>query len=307
MNILHIVVGVLVIVGIVGFIGKYVLLDRGILPTQSEYRVNWEDVRALAQANPEELPLRVNSVPIAEGKFPKWAVVAGGADQDFLTNFTSFQAVYPHTSIIIDAPFSKAQFKKLSFSTVYHEDRFAAMQQAMQQAEHIVVTHEHSDHIGGIAQSPVFDLIWPKVLLTLEQIHGPAIQQSQFPEGALKNAKPLNYDMYHRLAPGVVLIKAPGHTPGHQMVYVQIQTGEEFLLIGDVMWNEVNLKRQTARPLLVSLFLRQNRRQVVQQIRWLHDAIYQNPQTTIHPVISHDPEQRQRYVQQGLLGTAFEL
>jgi hypothetical protein len=153
----------------------------------------------------------------------------------------------------------------------------------------------------------VLEQIWPKVLLTKEQLHGPTIKDAQFPDGLLETASPLEYETYHRLAPGIVLIKAPGHTPGHQMVYIQLQNGEELLIIGDVVWNEANLKRQTIRPLLVSVFLRQNRRQVAHQMRWLHETIYQNAQETIHLVISHDPEQRQRYLHQGLLGDAFEF
>lgn len=79
------------------------------------------------------------------------------------------------------------------------------------------------------------------------------------------------------------------------------------MLIGDMIWNEANLQRQTSRPLLISLVLRQDRTQTTNQIRWLHDTVYQNAQETIHLVISHDPEQRQQYIQQGLLGDTFEL
>jgi glyoxylase-like metal-dependent hydrolase (beta-lactamase superfamily II) len=307
MEIVVILVSGFGIIGIVGLSGKYLLLDRGSWPGQSEYRVDLEEVRALARAESDALPIRVNSVVIAEGEFPKWAVVAGGSTQAYPTNFTSFQVVYGDKTVIIDAPFNKAQFEKLPFGTTFHEERFAAMQQAMQQAEQIVVTHEHGDHIGGIAQSPVLKQIWPNVLLTKEQIHSPTIKDAQFPDGLLETASPLEYETYHRLAPGIVLIKAPGHRPGHQMVYIQLQNGKELLVIGDVVWNEANLKRQTARPLLVSLFLRQNRTQVTHQMRWLHDAIYQNAQEAIHLVISHDPEQRQRYLHQGLLGDAFEF
>lgn len=304
MKIVLICVGVLVIIGI---IAKYILLDRGSLPEQSAYRVNLEDVRSLVQAESQDLPIRLNSIAIAEGVFPKWAVVAGGSAQGYPTNFASLQVVYDDKTVVIDVPFSKAQFEKLPFGTIFHEDRFTAMQQAMQQAEQIVVTHEHGDHIGGIAQSPVLEQIWPKVRLTQEQLHSPTIKDAQFPDGFLETASSLEYDAYHRLAPGIVLIKAPGHTPGHQMVYIKLQNGEEFLVIGDVIWNDVNLQRQAARPLLVSLILRQDRRQTTHQIRWLHDAVYQNAQEHIHLVISHDPEQRQRYLQQGLLGDAFEL
>lgn len=44
---------------------------------------------------------------------------------------------------------------------------------------------------------------------------------------------PLPYQGMVAVAPGVVLIRAPGHTPGSQMVYVQRADGVEVLLTGD--------------------------------------------------------------------------
>jgi glyoxylase-like metal-dependent hydrolase (beta-lactamase superfamily II) len=42
----------------------------------------------------------------------------------------------------------------------------------------------------------------------------------QWPEGSRESFKPLDYTGYSAVAPGVVLIKAPGHTPGSQIIYV---------------------------------------------------------------------------------------
>jgi glyoxylase-like metal-dependent hydrolase (beta-lactamase superfamily II) len=39
------------------------------------------------------------------------------------------------------------------------------------------------------------------------------------------------------IAPGVVLKKAQGHTPGSQMVFVALASGSELLFVGDVVWN----------------------------------------------------------------------
>jgi glyoxylase-like metal-dependent hydrolase (beta-lactamase superfamily II) len=35
-----------------------------------------------------------------------------------------------------------------------------------------------------------------------------------------------------QFAPGVVLIKAAGHTPGSQMVHVRLASGKEVMLVG---------------------------------------------------------------------------
>ena len=58
----------------------------------------------------------------------------------------------------------------------------------------------------------------------------------------------IDYESYSPVAPGIVLIKAPGHTPGHQMVYVQLASEREYLFIGDVGWTLDNVKQLKLRP-----------------------------------------------------------
>lgn len=41
-----------------------------------------------------------------------------------------------------------------------------------------------------------------------------------------------------RLAPGVVPIEAPGHTPGSVWLYVHESSGEESLFVGDTVWTD---------------------------------------------------------------------
>ena len=47
----------------------------------------------------------------------------------------------------------------------------------------------------------------------------------------------VDYEKYLPVAPGIVLIKAAGHTPGSQMVYIALESGRELLLIGDTTWH----------------------------------------------------------------------
>jgi glyoxylase-like metal-dependent hydrolase (beta-lactamase superfamily II) len=39
----------------------------------------------------------------------------------------------------------------------------------------------------------------------------------------------IDYRKYYPVAPGMVLIKAPGHAPDHQMVLIALQSGREIL------------------------------------------------------------------------------
>jgi glyoxylase-like metal-dependent hydrolase (beta-lactamase superfamily II) len=58
----------------------------------------------------------------------------------------------------------------------------------------------------------------------------------------------VDYESCLPVAPGMVLIKAPGHTPGHQMVYVRLASEREYLFIGDVGWTLENVKQLKSRP-----------------------------------------------------------
>ena len=62
-----------------------------------------------------------------------------------------------------------------------------------------------------------------------------------------------------RVAPGVVLIPAAGHTPGSLYVFVALANGQEVLLVGDTVWSHHNLNRAVGRPLAVSLGLGEDR------------------------------------------------
>ena len=54
----------------------------------------------------------------------------------------------------------------------------------------------------------------------------------------------IDYQSYVPVTPGIVLIKAPGHTPEHQMVYVRLA----YLFIGDIGWTLDNVKELKLLP-----------------------------------------------------------
>jgi glyoxylase-like metal-dependent hydrolase (beta-lactamase superfamily II) len=173
-------------------------------------------------------------------------------------------------------------------------------------ATHIVITHEHPDHIGGIIAHPQIAPVLSHTQLTEEQIkHPDKMFGLKFPDGALNGYQPLQYERYHALAPGVVLIKAPGHTPGSQMVYVKRADGTEILFLGDIAWRFASVETLAARPRLTSdYFLSEDRDAVLLQLaelKRLHDT-----EPGLKMVAGHDGEQMADLVSAGVIVKGFK-
>ena len=286
----------------------YLVLFRGPWPRRSEFSIDFARVRELADDTPERLPAAIRMLTVATGELPGWGVVAG----DFFSpgapiDFPSFQLVYADRTAIIEAPFDKNLFDRFPYGREYDENNYRIMQRALVNAEFILPTHEHWDHLGGVAQSPHIRELLPKTLFTEEQIHGPTIADARFPEGSFDGYSPLAYDTYHRVAPGVVLIKAPGHSVGHQFVYVQLRNSREYLFTGDVVWVGRNLAKRKSRPWLASRKRLEDRGQIAHQMRYLHDTFLADPGQSIIQVSTHDPEQHAQYIREGVLLSGFQV
>jgi glyoxylase-like metal-dependent hydrolase (beta-lactamase superfamily II) len=110
----------------------------------------------------------------------------------------------------------------------------------------------------------------------------------------------------HALAPGVVLIAAPGHTPGSQMIYVQLADGRELIFLGDVAWHLGQIEQLWYRPRFVTnVLIGEDRAQVMGEFRALHELMKAEPKLTL--LVSHDVTQRAALIRAGLLGDHFEV
>lgn len=280
----------------------YLLLGNSPVPRETPVRIDLERLRAMAgeQAN---LPVRLNALIVADGAYPSAMVVAGSGLGTMRMAFPTFQITYEDGAIVVDAPHSQAAHASAFPGMPYAPEAYDQMQQAMRNSKLILATHEHFDHLGGLASSPYWEEIKPKLRLTRAQFEhiGPEVG---FPDGALDGLTLLpDFTDYYPAAPGVVLIPAAGHSPGSQMIYVRLQNGAEYLLVGDVVWNSLSLERQSGRSLLASLALKEDRKIHGQQVRALINLAGDG---SIHMVISHDGEQIEEYINQGLIGDGFE-
>jgi glyoxylase-like metal-dependent hydrolase (beta-lactamase superfamily II) len=215
----------------------------------------------------------------------------------------SYRVVYPQTSVIIDTALSK-EIGGENLSS-FDAAAFDRMQAAMAQASLILLTHEHSDHIGGLTSHPNLTTLLAAAKLTREQLANPdAMLPAKFPDHVLEGYVPLEYHEYDAVAPGIVLIKSPGHTPGSQMVYVQTADGNEFLFTGDVAWHFRNIELQRERPRFVTQFtIEEDRTAVFGQLGALHQLHETEPRISIVP--GHDRTAVERLIHAGLMRSQF--
>ena len=298
---------VVVVLLALGFVGYRYLLGRTVVPETSSYALDLVEIRRLAASQSGDRPLRVNHEQVAEASLPRGAVFAG---ESLLTpqpmTHGAYQIVYSDGYVVIDSGFDEAGLREMRSDAPFSTDGYAAIQRALAGASWIVITHEHSDHLGGIARFAEPEKLVGRLQLTREQLaNTKELDRVRFPKSLASALTPLEYERYLALTPGVVLIKAAGHTPGSQMVFVQLADGKELLFLGDVAWHMDQIRDLWYRPRLVTdLFIGEDRDAVLAQFRTLHDLAGRDP---VQLVASHDVDQRKTLIASGVLGAHFEF
>jgi glyoxylase-like metal-dependent hydrolase (beta-lactamase superfamily II) len=301
LRIAGIVIGTIAAMALVALV---FLLQGPAVPEHSEYQLDLATLRKLAEQTAGPRPVKINAAEVARSN-PPAAVFLGGVRFDrHEIVFPAYQVLYPDGSmIIVDAPPGRSFFES-QFPGGFDDAQYRAEQDALTHARAIVVTHEHADHLQGIAESPNLAAFAGHLMLTREQRDDTRwLTECKFPENVRASLHPLDYDHYYAVAPGVVLIKAPGHTPGSQIVYVRLADDSEYLLIGDVAWDMEQVTIPKCRPRLAELAMRENSDQVTAELRTLHDLAASNPD--VHVVVSHDAKQLADYESAGKIGKGF--
>lgn len=300
-----IVLAVLAFVLVAGGAAFVWLTAREAVPERTDYVLDLDELRRLAASLPGDPPRAVASALIAETGVPRGALFAG---ESLLERHPMVHQVFRvewarGETLLVDAGFAPEVLERMGGGT-FHQDAWQQVLAAMGEAENIVVTHEHFDHLGGVAAFEPSAPLAGRLRLTAEQhANEAALDDSRVPH-ALRRPEPLRYDGTLALAPGVVLVKAPGHTPGSQLVFVRTREGRELLFIGDVAWHLDQLSELHYRPRLVTdLLLGEDRGAVLAQFRALSALMHANPELVV--VVSHDREQRERLVGMGVLRDGF--
>ena len=269
-------------------------------------------VRALAASVTGERPQSVHVMKIVESAGPLRNYVDGADSTRVASCFPVFQIRWRDRWIVVDAALDTAAIAEYYGAArsriTYHQDRYDRLQLALRDADKVVLTHEHLDHAVGVERGPYFRTVAAKTLLTAEQLQTllapPARVDVPLPRDSAAAFPVLTYDLLYPLAPGVVLIKAPGHTAGSQYVYVHLAGGKEVLLLADLAWQHEGLETGHQRPEATSRSLAEDRSELQPQLDWAR-KIWQGKDVAI--VLSHDSRLLDSLVSDGVLVNDFDL
>ncbi len=266
-------------------------------------------IRRLATLLPGARPLAVNGIRVAASIRPRKFVITGGDETPVTMPRTAFQVVYPDGTVMIDSGLDR--FTHNSFSTPdkrepFFPDQFVKLRQALSQARMIVLTHFHADHAGGLIRAPNFDELAAKTIVSVETAQC-LLTTPHRPHLALKPEQidrmtVIGYRQYYPVAPGMVLIKAHGHSADHQMVYVALQSGREILHSVDVGWVLDNISEIKGKA---APWVKEDVPAVMRQLRWLNHIL--RHESNIKLLVTHDDALFAQSTQSGAIGGELKL
>ena len=256
---------------------------------------------------PGRRPLRINVLKFAESRRSKKFSVQGAPDEPSVQARTVFQIVYADGKVMIDSGMDEQVHRFFGRGTVepYYPDAAKQVEQALRSAKAIIITHEHGDHVAGVIRTPFVDELAPKTLMTRAQVEAletnPQMPEIKITPAMASRYNVVDYDKYLPFGPGVALIKAPGHTPGSQMVYVALESGREYLFIGDTAWHMdgVRLIKGKDAP-----WIQEDNAALLAQLKWLNQ-LYRT-EKNLFIIASHDDDEHKDLIEKGILGNGLE-
>lgn len=264
-------------------------------------------IRKLAGLLPGPRPVAVNGIRVAASIRLKRFVIEGGDESPVTMPRTAFQVVYPDCTVMIDSGLEQQthdSFAPEGKTEPYFPGEFAKLQQALNAARMIVLTHFHADHVAGVTRAANYDELAAKTFVSVATAQC-LLNTPHRPHLAM-TAEQVNqliifaYGQYYPIAPGMVLIKAHGHSADHQMVYIALQSGREILHSVDVGWVLDNIRQIKGKA---APWVKEDVPAVIGQLRWLNNVHRNERNVTI--LVTHDDDLFTSVMEKGLLGSSL--
>ena len=213
---------------------------------------------------------------------------------------------HPKGDLLIDAGFGKDVKKHFNSMPFYFkmitdfEPGISAAEQLnkfgynQDSIKGILLTHAHWDHVSGIP-----DFKNTPVLVSeneLKYING----DNKFSTLAKSfiNTKYISYSFQQKPYMGflfsydfygdgsIVIVPAPGHTPGSVIIFITLPAGKRYALIGDLAWQVEGVLELEERPFLQSMLGDNDRALVRENLKKMYAIHEKFPEITIVP--AHD-------------------
>lgn len=199
-----------------------------------------------------------------------FAYRGGALDEERIFGMAAILVQHPQGTLLIDAGFGRnvdthaLSVPWLMRKTSRHEKETPAVEQLRAagiepaQLHGIVLTHAHWDHVSGLED-------FPGVPVWVPQAERDFIASGHLAAGLAASLGALNYRVYD-FPDGaylgfdasldvfkdgsVVLVPAPGHTPGSVIAFVTPPGERRYAFVGDLVWQREGIEIPAERPWL---------------------------------------------------------
>jgi glyoxylase-like metal-dependent hydrolase (beta-lactamase superfamily II) len=297
------------------FLSSALLLDGGFVSraqqpqatATSPWSADITEIRRTAALIPGRRPLRINVLKFAESHRTKNFSVKGEPATPSVQARTVFQVVYTDGYVMVDAGMDLPMHRQIGRGAEepYFPEQAQQVDRALRGARAIVLTHEHGDHVTGVIRTPYLSELAPKTILTRAQVRTlettPQFPDLRISEDQARRYHVIDYEHYMAFAPGWALIQAAGHTPGSQMMFITLDSGREYLLIGDAAWHMDGVRKIAGKD---APWIVEDTASVTEQLMWLNGL--SNTEKNLVIVASHDDDEHKELVAKKLLGARLE-